>query len=127
MSMNRESILEAMKLKTEIVEINGSTVIVSEIGAADLFQTWEDKTLKRKNEKGEEEPDTVKFMSKIVVLSVVDEFGNKLFTDNDMPIISNWPRRNIEKIANKAQELSGAEDAKNSDDSQPELPSIASA
>ena len=96
MALDRTALLKAMHLKTETVEIEGGEVIVSEIGAADYIKLWSDpKNQKATGEKvikdGKEEDvmviDMSKFTPALIAYSVVDEAGERLFTDEDVAVL----------------------------------------
>lgn len=129
MAMNRENLLGAMKLKTEEIEIDGETVIVSEIGSGDYIKLWSDPKNQKKDEEGKDIIDMSRFTPALISYSVVDESGNRVFTDDDIDTLARSAQGPFMKIAEVARRLNGltGEEAKNSDDNQPELPSIASA
>lgn len=137
MAMNRNSILEAMKLKTETVMLGDETVIVSEIGASDYIKLWTDP----KNQKvvGDQivngvtvpktEVDMSRFTPALIAYAVVDEAGNRVFGDDDIEVLARSSQGPFMKLAEVVRKLNGltGEEVKNSEDSQLELPSIASA
>jgi hypothetical protein len=127
-----------MKLKTEVVEIEGGEVIVSEIGAADYIKLWSDpKNQKDTGEKvlkdGKEEPvlviDMSKFTPALIAYSVVDEAGNRLFSDADVDAVARSAQGIFLKIAEAARRINGlsGEEQKNSVETESESSSSVSA
>lgn len=47
---------------------------------------------------------------KLIVMTVVDESGTRLFTDDDMPAMDCWPASVAERLSQAAQQLSGVSD-----------------
>lgn len=131
--MNRESILDAMKLKTKVVPLGADEVIVSEIGGADYIALWTDESNQKvkegfldKDGKPVTEVDMTKFTPALIVKCVVDENGNRIFTDADADFIAKGARGPFLAIAEAARELNGmsGDAEKNSGDNQLALPSI---
>ena len=119
MSLNRDMLLNTMKLKTEEVELGAGTVIVSEIGAADYIKLWSDP----KNQK-DGTIDMSRFTPALIVYAVVDETGNRIFTDADVDILARSSQGPFLKIAEVARKLNGlsGEETKNSESDQSKLP-----
>ena len=127
MSMNREEFLEEGKLATEMVTLkSGKTVIVSEIGGADYIKLWSDPANQKESgkiliaEDGTEKPELVVDMSRftpsLLAYSLVNDNGERLFTDEDIPTLSrlaNVPFLKVSEVARKINGLAG-EEAKNS-------------
>jgi hypothetical protein len=116
MAFDRSSLLAAMKLKTEVVVVEGGEVIVSEIGAADYIKLWSDpKNQKDTGEKvikdGVEEAvmviDMTKFTPALVAYSVVDEAGERLFTDEDVTLLARSSQAIFLKLAAVARKING--------------------
>jgi hypothetical protein len=103
--MNKAEILEEMELKTETVKLGKGEMIVSEIGAADYIRLWTKPDFRM-----DDDPDRVdmsKFTPALIAYSVVDEKGNRLFTDEDIPNIASWPQGRFTEIAQIARRLNG--------------------
>jgi len=126
MALDRTALLKAMQLKTETVEIEGGEVIVSEIGAADYIKLWSDpKNQKATGEKvikdGKEEDvmviDMSKFTPALIAYSVVDEAGERLFTDEDVAVLGRSSQGIFLKLAEKARKMNGlsGNESKNSE------------
>lgn len=62
--------------------------------------------------KGKSDPKKTRLVrEKLIVLSVVDEQKQPMFSDADVPAISEWPAAGAERIFNAIQELSGFSDS----------------
>jgi len=58
--------------------------------------------------KGKSDPSrTVTVRERLIVLSVVDEQGQRVFSDEDIPALSEQPIKAIERIFNTIQDVSG--------------------
>lgn len=119
MSLNRDMLLNTMKLKTEEVELGAGTVIVSEIGAADYIKLWTDPKTQKDGT-----VDMARFTPALIAYAVVDETGNRIFTDADVDILARSSQGPFLKIAEVARKLNGlsGEETKNSESDQSELP-----
>jgi len=137
MALDRSSLLNAMKLKTETVEIEGGEVIVSEIGAADYIKLWSDpKNQKDTGEKvlkeGKEEAvmviDMAKFTPALIAYSVVDDAGNRLFSDEDVTLLARSSQGIFLKIAEASRRINGlsGEETKNSSETEADSSSTVS-
>jgi len=111
MPLNKAEILNEMRLKTELVEISkGKEVIVSEIGAADYIKLWTSTS-------GDKDGhvDMAEFSPKLVAFCVVDEKGERIFSEDDIPALIRSSNKVFEKLAEVARRLNGisGEEAKN--------------
>ena len=124
MAFDRTTLLAAMKLKTEVVEIEGGEVIVSQIGAADYIKLWSDpsnqkdtgeKVIKDGVEEAVMVIDMTKFTPALVAYSVVDEAGERLFTDEDVTLLARSSQAIFLKLAAVARKINGlsGEETKN--------------
>lgn len=104
--LNREDILAQTDLKTEIVNIKewGGDVLVSEMSGT-VRDAWE-QTLGEKDGAGK----IVSPRAKLVVFTVVDEQGNRLFKDNDIDAIGKLSASSLEQICITAMKLNGIGD-----------------
>lgn len=127
--LNREELFEEGALKTEVVTLKKGDVIVSQIGAADYITLWSDPKNQKKDETGKDIIDMARFTPALLAYSVVDASGNRLFTEADVDRLAKFAQEPFLKLADVARRLNGlsGEEVKNSDDSQLESPSIASA
>lgn len=127
MVLNRDSLLDAMKLKTQTVTLDdGSEVLVSELAALDYIKLWTDPANQKKTgekvlKDGKEEEVSVididKFSLALVAYSAVDENGARLFSDEDVPLIARSNQSVFFKLAEAAREVNGfkGNEAKNFD------------
>ena len=124
MVLDKSAILSALKLKTEEIEINGGSIIVSEIGAADYIKLWTDPA-----NQTDGEIDMVKFTPALLAYTIVDENGSRIFSDDDIKELSRSAHAPFLKIAEAAKRLNGliGDESKNSDSSQSESSSTDSA
>lgn len=81
MVLNRDSILNALDLQREVVEVPewGGSVIIAELSAADR--------LKFGAAMGDEEDQQV-FVAKALIWFIVDEGGDRVFTGEDAEILA---------------------------------------
>jgi len=90
--LNRECILEAKDLKTERVDVKewGGEIIVSELGGLAAVEFWEFLAPGDGEDEGAVVSQNVKRMFKAVAIAhcVVDEDGNRLFSNEDIPTLA---------------------------------------
>lgn len=67
------------------------------------------------------------FRAKIIVLSVIDEDGNRVFTDDDVKTLGEMPRSVLDRVASVALRLSGYSEETLKKNSSPATGSSASA
>jgi len=122
--LNRDEILESGKLKTEVVELESGSVIVSELSGNDYMEVCE---LSRKVDS--DEIDMKKFQPLLICAAIVDESGNRIFSKDDVELIKGRSKDFYFKILSVANKLNGLSSSaeKNSDDNQSSEASIASA
>lgn len=115
MVLDKSALLSALKLKTEEVEIDGGTVIVSEIGAADYIKLWTDPS-----NQTDGEIDMVKFTPALLACTIVDQDGKRIFSNDDISELSRSAHAPFLKIAEAAKRLNGlsGSEIKNSESSQ---------
>ncbi len=103
MALTRAELLNEMRLETEIVKISeGKEVIVSQIGAADYIRLWTDP-----DSQTDGTVDMAKFTPKLVAFCVVDEKGEKLFKEEDIPLLARSSQVVFDKICEVARRLNG--------------------
>lgn len=111
MILNREALLVKMELKKETVTLGEDEVIVTEIGAKDLIELYTRKELQ------DDDGNIVmgKFTPALVSLAVVDESGNRIFSDSDIPLLEKASAPTFAKLAEPARRLNGlkGDEAKN--------------
>ena len=111
MKLTRESLLKAVELRTEEVEINGGTVTAKELCAAEYLDTLEHPFSKKENG----DYDGTAFNALLVARCIVNEDGSRMFADEDADLLRNGSfsvyRKLIESV-NRVNGLAG-EQAKN--------------
>lgn len=115
-------------LKTERVPLKNGDAIVSQIGGADYIKLWRDPK-NQMQEDGKDVIDMARFTPALISYAVVDEAGNRLFTEEDIEKLSRFNSDVFLKLADPARRLNGlsGEEEKNSDGSQGDLPFLDSA
>ena len=104
--LNRSDILSKKELKKICVSVPdwGGDVFVSEMSAQTRDQ-WEQKLIDSK-EKGQ---GITNGRATLIVVTVVDEKGNPIFTEKDIPEIGKLSAMSLDKIISAAQKLNGLE------------------
>ena len=99
--LTREEILSKTKLKTQAVDVPewGGSILVSEMNGAGR-DAWE-QSLTERDSKGR----VANPRAKLVVATVVDESGNRLFSDADIDAIGKLSSRSLTAICDVAQRL----------------------
>lgn len=100
--LTRDEILARTKLKTEIVTVDewGGDVVVSEMTGTDR-DAWEQSL--KKDDAGR----IVSPRAKLIVFSLVDESGARLFNDNDTDAVGKLSAASLEKVCSVAMKLNG--------------------
>lgn len=116
---DKKAFFEMAKLKTETVKFgDGNEVIVSELGALDFVDIWNNPDFEADNKEG---VDLQKLIPALIVMAVVDEAGARVFSDEDIYELARINRHVYLKIAGVARDLNGLGVAvKNSEASQEE-------
>lgn len=103
MLLTREAILAADDLKRELISVPewGGDFYLRTLTAGER-ERWESLYLNRKGDEGQ-----VKqfIQASLVALTAVDEAGNHLFTEADIPALNNKSSHVLLKVASKALEL----------------------
>ena len=122
--LTRDQMFEEGALKTEVVTLKNGDAIVSQIGGADYIALWSDPKNQKKDENGKDVIDMARFTPALISYSVVDEAGNRLFTEADIEKLARFNSDVFLKLADPARRLNGlsGEEEKNSDGSQSDLP-----
>lgn len=76
----RDTILNLGRLKTETVEIDGTAVIITELGAVDNNRLFTDPTFQ---DQANQAMDMNKFGPALLACCIVDPDGDRLFTDSE--------------------------------------------
>lgn len=106
-ALTREEILGSADRKTEEVEVPewGGTVTVSELTAADRDRF--DAFVLKVREAGEEDESRLRIRTLLVVLCASDAQGNRLFSNDDVEIVSRRSFRAVNRLYQVAARLSG--------------------
>lgn len=109
--LDKSSILSAMALKTETVQLDGGEVIVSEVTAESYMEIWESPLAKTDGDR-----DGSKFSSLLVTRCIVDGSGNRIFADDEVAALRQGSTRVYTKLVAASQRVNGmaAELPKNS-------------
>ncbi len=101
--LTREEILSKVSLKTEKVTIEElfGEVIVSEMSGA-MRDEWE-QAIREKGADGK----FISLRAKLVAFTVIDEKGERVFSDGDIQSIGKLPSVILEKICVVAMRLNG--------------------
>lgn len=104
MVLRRDEILESDDLKRETVEIPewGGSVIVRALTIAEGEVIG--SAVRKARESGDED---VSFSARLAAASVVDENGNRIFSDADIVPLSRKSASAVQKVVEAAQRLSG--------------------
>lgn len=109
MALNRDQILEASDLKTEIVAVPewGGDVIVSGMSGA-TRDAWEQSLVITNGKKTGVNMENMR--ARLVVATVVDESGNRLFSEQDIKQLGAKSGAALERVCKVAQRLNGLTD-----------------
>jgi len=99
--MSKEFLL-GLNFRKEAVKIEGKNFTVKEMDAK-TSQSYSNSLYKVVN--GKVKYDTSTAMTKLVMLTLCDEEGNRIFGDNDHGLIEQLPGHIVEKVFKVAQKL----------------------
>ena len=102
-TLQKLDILTMGRLKTETVEVEGGQVLVSEIGAADSFALFSDPDNQDENKNIR----MATFGPKLVAMCVVDDDGNRLFSNEEAPALARLHPVLFGKLVNAAMRVNG--------------------
>lgn len=110
MALNRDQILEASDLKTQTVSVPewGGDVIVSAMTGA-ARDAWEQSLVLTNGSKTTVNMENMR--ARLVVATVVDEDGNRLFKDDDIARLGAKSGAALERVCKVAQRLNSLTDA----------------
>jgi hypothetical protein len=99
--LKREEILVKTTLKNEVVTVEewGGDVVVSEMSGT-TRDAWEQK-LREKDAAGKR----VSLRAKLVVFTVIDDKGERIFNDDDISLVGKLSSNSLEKICSVAMRL----------------------
>lgn len=106
MLLTRDQILQAQDLPFEDVEVPewGGTVRVRALTGAER-DAFEASIVERKGSRTEFNP--VNMRAKLVAMTVVDENGNRIFSNSDVEVLGKKSAAALDKVFQVAQRLSG--------------------
>lgn len=112
MVLKKGDILNFEDKNMEEVEAFGGTVLVKGLSGEDRdkFESsmYEIKNFGSKNQTAEYRQDNLR--ARLVAYSVIDEDGNRLFQDSEISEIGKLPAKELDKVFEVAQRLSGISD-----------------
>lgn len=83
--LNRAELLNRLNLKTETIELSdGSSVRVAELSGPDYLKIWGSDRFAGSND----DVDMSKLAPALIAACVVDQDNNRIFTDDDIQVIS---------------------------------------
>lgn len=110
MALSRDQILEAKDLETREVEVPewGGTVLVRALSGTDR-DAYEASLVQMRGNKSV--PQLGNIRAKLVARAIVDEDGNRLFTDADIKVLGQKSAAALSRVFTVAAEMSGLNDA----------------
>lgn len=102
-TLQKLDILSIGRLKTEAVEVDGGQILVSEIGAADSFALFSDP----ENQDAAKNIRMAIFGPKLVAMCVVDDDGNRIFSNEDAPALARLHPAVFGQMLNAAMRVNG--------------------
>jgi hypothetical protein len=104
MILNRDQILESADLKTETVAVPkwGGDVIVSAM-TGEARDAWEQSLVSSDGGKARANLDNIR--ARLVMTTVVDESGNRIFSEADVAALGRKSSAALERICKVAQRL----------------------
>lgn len=106
--LDKQALVQAAKLKKVEVEIDGGSVLVSEV----TQESYEAILADPANKDGDAQ-DWFKTMTALIAVSVVNEDGSRMFGDEDKPLIAGFSREVRNAITNACLRANGfSEDEK---------------
>jgi hypothetical protein len=102
-TLQKLDLLSMGRLKTQLVDVDGGQVIISELGAADSFSLFNDKT--NQTEDGMLKMST--FGPSLVVRCLVDDDGNRLFSDDEAGQLARFRPQIFGRLLTAAMDING--------------------
>jgi hypothetical protein len=106
MALNRDQILEASDLKTVVVSVpewGGDVIVATMTGEA--RDAWEQSLVVQEGGKSRTNLDNIR--ARLVMSTVVDEGGNRLFSEKDLALLGRKSSAALERVCKAAQKLNG--------------------
>jgi len=110
MALSRDAILSATDIRTKVVAVpewGGDVIVATMSGTA--RDEWEQSLIQRKGNKTE--PNLTNVRARLVMATVVDEDGNRLFTEADVTALGKKSSAALERVCKIAQKLNGIGDS----------------
>ena len=107
--LTREEILAmGTRLKTEVVEVPewGGAVTVTELTSRER-DAWEQSVMEMDLETEEVTSKADNARAKLILRTVIDEEGNRMFRDTDLDMLGNLSGSVMQRLFNVASKLSG--------------------
>lgn len=105
--LKREDILSKTDLRKEKIHVEewGGDVFVSEM-SGEARDAWEQLIIKK-----DRDGSLINVRAKLVIATVVDEKGNRLFTENDVDLVGKLSGDALDKICKVSQRVNKLTDA----------------
>jgi hypothetical protein len=108
MFLNKQSLLEEIALKTDIVELESGNVMVTELSAADYLNMGKLCATNDYEKEGNIKVDVEKWDAAIIAYCVIDpDTKERVFCNDDIDMLKKTSHKKITKILVKAKELNG--------------------
>lgn len=106
MILNRDQILKAKDLKTEVVKVpewskNGEVILTTMTGTA--RDEWETSLIDKSNTK----TNLANMRARLLVICIVDKDGKRLFTEHDINRLGAKSAKPLDRCFDVAQRLNG--------------------
>jgi len=115
MVLDRSSLLNELRLKTELVKLDNGDVIMTELSGPDYMKLYTDPA-NRKMVDGVETMEMGRFQAALIVYGAVDDKNQRIFKDEDIDAVMRGANGVFFKLAEAARKLNGmtGEEVKNS-------------
>ena len=111
MSANRETLLTPLKVKVERVPVPefGQDEYVMCHGLTAREKNTHDSCLMKRDWSGIDRGKAITQKERLIIRCVRDDEGQKIFTDQDIDAISNWPADLLNRVFDKCSDLCGGD------------------
>jgi hypothetical protein len=103
MALDKQGILDALKLKTKTVTLDNGEAIITEISATEYMEVFNSDAAK--DEQGEF--DGTKFTALLATRCIVDADGNRIFSDAEAGLLSSGASATFLKLSSAVKDLNG--------------------
>ena len=107
MGFSREDLLNETKLETVVVSVGNGSVTVSEISGPDYLAAWEYAKMDDGETDGNFKVNIHKLNPALLAYGIVDEEGNRIFTDDDIPLLAKRSMKKFEPVLIAIKRLNG--------------------